>query len=287
MSSKSLLLAAAALAIIPTAASARDGLPYIGIEAGAFKPDKLKLDYRLQALSVPNGIVIDHKTGWDADLVAGYDLGVFRAEAELGMKRALTTGVGIAPAIQFNNTGPLTVRGRTLAKTAMANLLLDFGRDEGLQVYAGGGIGVARVSLNNSITGPNVAVGRGIVGSDSSVAWQLIAGMRVPLSYNIDLGLKYRYFRSQLDLRDATNAAAVETIEGQFRSNSVLASLIFNLGKQPTPPAPIVVEPAPPPPPPPPPATQTCPDGSVILATDACPVPPPPPPPPPVAPVRG
>jgi outer membrane receptor protein involved in Fe transport len=39
--------------------------------------------------------------------------------------------------------------------------------------------------------------------------------------------------------------------------------------------------PAPPPPPPPAaPATQTCPDGTVILATDACPAAPPPPPPP-------
>jgi hypothetical protein len=50
--------------------------------------------------------------------------------------------------------------------------------------------------------------------------------------------------------------------------------------------------PAPPayvaPPAPPPPATQTCPDGSVILATDTCPAPPPPPPPPPApAPERG
>jgi len=43
----------------------------------------------------------------------------------------------------------------------------------------------------------------------------------------------------------------------------------------------------PPPPPPPPPATQTCPDGSVILATEVCPAPPPPPPPPPPAPERG
>jgi hypothetical protein len=34
--------------------------------------------------------------------------------------------------------------------------------------------------------------------------------------------------------------------------------------------------PPPPPPPPPAPATQTCPDGSVILATDGCPPPPPP-----------
>ena len=45
--------------------------------------------------------------------------------------------------------------------------------------------------------------------------------------------------------------------------------------------------PPPPAPPPPPPATQTCADGSVILATEACPVPPPPPPPPPPAPERG
>ena len=51
-------------------------------------------------------------------------------------------------------------------------------------------------------------------------------------------------------------------------------------------PAPIIEAPLPPPPPPPP-ATQTCPDGSVILATDACPAPPPPPPPPPPAPERG
>ena len=40
--------------------------------------------------------------------------------------------------------------------------------------------------------------------------------------------------------------------------------------------------PPPPPPPPPAPATQTCPDGSVILASDGCPPPPPPPPPPPL-----
>lgn len=42
-----------------------------------------------------------------------------------------------------------------------------------------------------------------------------------------------------------------------------------------------------PPPPPPAPAMQTCADGSVILATSACPAPPPPPPPPAPAPERG
>lgn len=59
------------------------------------------------------------------------------------------------------------------------------------------------------------------------------------------------------------------------------ATYKFGAGAPPPPP------PAPPlpPPPPPAPATQTCPDGSVILATAACPTPPPPPPP--AAPERG
>jgi hypothetical protein len=51
-------------------------------------------------------------------------------------------------------------------------------------------------------------------------------------------------------------------------------------------PAPVTEYVAPPAPPAPAPATQTCYDGSVILATDACPLPPAPPPPPP-APERG
>lgn len=286
MSSKYLLLAATTLIVVPSVATARDGLPYVGIEGGALKPDKLKLDYQLRALSVPNGAVIDHKTGWDVDFIAGYDLGLIRAEAELGAKRAVVTGATIAPAVGFNNTGPLSARGDTRAQSAMANLLFDLGKDDGLQVYGGGGLGLARVRLNSIISGPGVAAGRGIVGKDRSLAWQLIAGMRVPVSYNVDLGLKYRYFRSSVDLRDSSNPLAIDSIDGRFRSHSLLGSLIFNLGAAPADPVVVpVAEPAPPPPPPP--ATQTCPDGTVILASDACPVPPPPPPPPPVEPVRG
>ena len=47
----------------------------------------------------------------------------------------------------------------------------------------------------------------------------------------------------------------------------------------------VALPPPPPPPPPAPPATQTCADGTVVLATEACPIAPPPPPAP--APERG
>ncbi|MFL5239827.1 MAG: TonB-dependent receptor [Rhizomicrobium sp.] len=60
------------------------------------------------------------------------------------------------------------------------------------------------------------------------------------------------------------------------------AGVRFHLSAAPPPPPPPPAA-LPPPPPPAAPATQTCPDGSVILATDSCPAPPPPPPPPPPA----
>ena len=287
MSSKISLLVATAMALAPSASLARDGAPYVGIEGGVVKPEKLKLDYQLRSLALNDGIVLEHRTGFDVDLIAGYDFGRFRAEGELGWKRANARDVSIAPAINFNNTGRLAIDGNTRVLSAMANLLIDLGADDGLQVYGGGGVGAARLSLNNAISGPGVIAGRGINGKDGSLAWQAIAGMRVPVSDGVDLGLKYRYFRSKFKFQDATNPAAIETLNGAFRSHSILASLIFNFGGAPVPPPPPPPAPMAEVAPPPPPATQTCPDGTVILASDACPALPPPPPPPPAAPERG
>ena len=99
-------------------------------------------------------------------------------------------------------------------------------------------------------------------------AYQAIAGVRKSITENIDLGLKYRFFdATRIHFDDSSTRFTT-----RFRSSSLLLSLIYNFA---------------PPPPPPPPPTQTCPDGSVILATDVCPAPPPPPPPPPPEPVRG
>jgi len=66
-----------------------------------------------------------------------------------------------------------------------------------------------------------------------------------------------------------------------------LVGATYKFGQRAAPPPPLPPPPPPPPPPPAPPATQTCPNGSVVLLTDACPVPPPPPPPPEPAPERG
>jgi len=170
----------------------------------------------------------------------------------------------------------IDVNSRGSVLSLMGNAMLDFGDDDGWSGYIGGGLGRARVKLAGD--------------RDSAFAWQLIAGVRKAISANIDVGLKYRFFNTgDLKFNDDFDSGVVGGISsrGKLNTHSLLASLIFNFG---APPAPVVV--APPvveTPPPPPPATQTCYDGSVILATDVCPQPPveTPPPPPEPTPERG
>ena len=254
------LLAAVAAIAIATPAAAQGGSPYVGIEGGAIDlvsahdyipSDSAHVDFR-------------HKYGLDVDAVAGYDFGIIRAEAELGYKRAgidhsTYFGDMLVTGTDFNDDG------HARAVSAMGNLLTDFG-GPGISAYVGGGVGVARTTY--------AIRSLAFRGSDSRFAWQLIAGVRFPISTNLDAGLKYRYFQSKYDINDAPTE-----VVGRWKSHSLLATLTYNFAT--------AVAPPPPPPPPPPPATQTCPDGSVILATDTCPAPPPPPPPPPPAPERG
>jgi iron complex outermembrane receptor protein len=75
-----------------------------------------------------------------------------------------------------------------------------------------------------------------------------------------------------------------QIIDYQTFGRRFLAGFTYKFAP-PTPPPPPPVASLPPPPPAP--ATQTCSDGSVILASEACPAPPAPPPPPPPAPERG
>ena len=268
------LLAAAAAVAFATPAMARDHSPYVGVEGGLMLVEDMEFDLRSSTTTTDAFLTVDHKRGFDVDVVAGQDFGAFRAELELGWKRASHKDYRFA-----DSTGLDVVNGdgNTRVLSLMGNGLFDFGGDDGqLRGFLGGGAGVARTRLSTD----------GAHASRTGFAYQAIAGVAFPVSTNVEVGLKYRFFNTRLkdDFDDADLDITNGSIRSRFRSHSLLASLIFNLGAPAAPPPP---PPAPPPPPPPPPATQTCPDGSVILTTDTCPVPPPPPPPPAPAPERG
>ncbi len=269
------LLAAAALAAIATPAAARDGSPYLGIEGGLLFPRDGDIEIDIEGEDdFDTDTEIDYKRGRDLDIIGGYDFGGFRIEGEVAFKRTR------ADEIEIEGEDDLDVREldnpRVKVRTLMLNALGDFGAG-GFGVYAGAGIGRARLRIGGA--------------GDGTWAGQLIGGVRTAITPNIDAGLKYRFLRTRkFNFRDDFEFDPGEFIrinqETRFSSHSLLASLIFNFGApaEATYVAPVA---APPPPPPVAPATQTCPDGSLILATDICPAPPPPPPPPPPGPERG
>jgi hypothetical protein len=161
----------------------------------------------------------------------------------------------------------------------MANALLDFGDDDGWKGYVGAGVGVARVKYRAFTEAGNV----GFADSDNALAWQAIAGFSKAVTPNVDVGLKYRWFNTRRLNFGNDDAIVPWRLDGKFHSHSLLASVVYNFWTPAPPPPPVAVEV----PVAPPPATQTCPDGSVVLATDTCPQAPVAPPPPPPEPERG
>ncbi|HEX7781168.1 MAG TPA: outer membrane beta-barrel protein, partial [Sphingobium sp.] len=217
------LAAALATTVLATPAFARDKSWYIGADAGAMIVE----DTTLKVVT-PNSKV-NYNTGYDVDGVIGYDFGGFRLETEVGYRRAYTDSNVYANGIQ-------STRGNFRTLNFMVNGLLDFGPDDGLQGFVGGGVGVARTYLYTLTTDD----------SDTGFAWQALAGIRFPITSKLDASLKYRFFNHG-DIGVVTSNAlggvpAGSDVDARIRTHSILAGLTYNFG-----------EPAAPPPPPPPP----------------------------------
>ena len=264
----SLVLASTALA---SPALARDDQWYVGVDGGAMLVEDLNLDIGTAQGRVANAGKIDTKTGYDFGGVVGHDFGAFRLESEVSYRKADTTNTtvtslgipqGTGPAVR---TGSFRTNGDASALSFMVNGLLDFGADDGLQGFVGGGVGVARVRVLNVLANP-----AWLDDSDTGFAWQALAGIRAPLSNHWDVGLKYRFFNApKVNLIDRLG----RNVDTRFRSHSLMGSLVYNFGgpvapvEVAAPPPPPVIE-TPPPPPPPAPPQVTCNSGPYIVFFD-------------------
>ncbi len=231
-------------------ATARDGQWYIQGDGGAMLVEDIDFDVN----GTSNDVQGDYDSGYDFGAAVGYDFGAFRLEAEasyraadLGNLTVGTNGVADGSVTDLVSGGTFPAVGEVNALSFMLNGLFDFGPDDGIQGFAGGGVGVARVDLDGTIAsnGPGA-----FNDSDTGLAWQILAGIRAPLNDSWDVGLKYRYF-------NAVDVNIVDTLGSQYETDvsthSILGSITYNFGGDVAPPPPPPPPPAPPAPPPPPP----------------------------------
>ena len=178
--------------LLATPAFARNGAWYIGGDFGAMIVE----DTHVNVGGNSNTFDISHHYGYDGDINVGYDLGRFRIEAEGAYKRADLDN--IINSIGLPGQGPTwpsqsRLGGHAAALSFMLNGLIDFGDDNGISGFLGGGVGIARVEYKDARVftnqGPAFADD-----SDTRFAWQLEAGVRQAVTDNIDITLKYRFF---------------------------------------------------------------------------------------------
>jgi outer membrane protein OmpA-like peptidoglycan-associated protein/opacity protein-like surface antigen len=253
--------------LLATPAFARDGAMYIGGEFGAMIVEDMNVDVG----AVENAITLNHEYGYDGGIFVGYDFGAFRLEAEAAYKKADLDDYTTTIRLPLEGTvfpNGREGRGSSSALSFMINGMLDFGDDDGISGFVGGGIGMARVKANNMRNFANATPF--LDGSDTKLAWQVFAGVRQAISDNIDVTVKYRFFNASKVELVAFNGAETEH---RFRSHSLLGGLTFNFGGAEPIPEPIPVpEPVPVPPPPvevpPPPPPPQCVAGPFMVFFD-------------------
>ena len=244
-------------------ALARDGQWYVELGGGPMIVEDVDFDLDNDLDDDDNSVdtfsVDADDYGYDFGGLVGYDFGAFRLEAEASFREVdvdTVTGGNLGVPTSFGRvgSGELDAAGDINSLSFMINGLFDFGPDDGLQGFAGGGVGVARTEVQGTAD----SRGSGFADdSDTGFAWQLLAGVRAPLTESIDAGLRYRFFNADsIGLVDPRGFGA----DADLRTHSLMGSLIFNFGGEeeapyvappvapvPAPVAPRPVAPTPPP----------------------------------------
>lgn len=143
----------------------------------------------------------------------GWDLGAVRVEGEIGSHRH--DNDRYESQVPGNVVRPLD--GAIDVLTGMVNAYYDFNAS-GFTPYIGGGVGVAHAKIEaigprpTAPTGPSVTL---LNDEEVDVAWQLMAGVAVPVGGNISITGQYRYFEAgTVDILDVNRRATHVDVKG-------------------------------------------------------------------------
>ncbi|MEL6323939.1 MAG: outer membrane protein [Pseudomonadota bacterium] len=166
---------------------------------------------------------------------AGYDFdNSFRLETTFGYRAGDTdvdpdtNGLPVLGGIQAS---PLNEDGNAQVWDAMANLLYDVPTQGRVTPYLGVGVGLANVKLSARNLQINGAAVNGFSDSDTSFAYQALAGLGFAVTDNLTLDLGYRWFNvDDLDFvgTDANGGAVAYT--GDYQDHTLTAGLRYKFG---------------------------------------------------------
>ena len=106
-----------------------------------------ELDYTDAQRAFTDGFIMNHKVGWDVDVIAGYDFGMVRARSRARLQARKPDDTKIDPrSVRRRRSASRSRPTGTSGPFGMVNALLDFGDDNGWNGYVGGGVGLARSS---------------------------------------------------------------------------------------------------------------------------------------------
>ena len=162
-------------------------------------------------------------TTFDSDmsygLVFGYDTSRVRIEGEFSLREG-----DVKDHILGGDALPGPT-GEASSLSLLANVIYDFNRDGAVQPYIGAGLGYTDVELESFGVAPIPDV---LNDSDSSFAYQLIAGIGIALGDDWDLFLDYRWFvADSLDLT-VSDAAGALTSEVDYEVQDIVFGIRYS-----------------------------------------------------------
>jgi opacity protein-like surface antigen len=185
---------------------------YAGVNVGLIVPSDVKMSSPRVSFDV------SRKVGYAIGGAAGYDFGTnVRAEAEISYKANDTS--------ELKDGNRVTGYNSTIsALNFMANAYYDIHalHSFGVMPYAGGGVGVARLSNSNEVLPRSTKI---LLDSNDTVfAYQVGVGVAYDVSSKVTMDVGYRYFGTS-DAKFNDNASGIVTMK--YDSHNILAGLRY------------------------------------------------------------
>jgi opacity protein-like surface antigen len=129
-----------------------------------------------------------------------------------------------APTHTVAGGSPFGLDGQVRAYSVMANLFYDFkmASYRGITPFVGAGAGWAHLDVMSTF---NVNNSQQADGTDNRFAWQLMAGVAIPLSEGISLTARYTYFDTVGDKMSVINQATLKPVDLPYNNHSATVGI--------------------------------------------------------------